>query len=92
MRQLVEVVHQQDRVEAGTVSGLRLGRDGVEQLGWVDAGIGEVRDLVAEAGHGPIVARDWWKGFAWLSPSTCWGTQSPKPQSGSAGWSAHSTS
>ncbi len=51
VRQLVEVVHHQHRVEAGGVGLTGLRRDGVEQLGGADAGVGEVRDLVAEAGH-----------------------------------------
>src|SRR5262249_16647657 len=51
-RQLVEVVHQEDRVEAGAVGRRRLRRDHVEQaLAW-GVGIVEVRDLVAETGHG----------------------------------------
>ena len=45
--QLVEVVHHEDRVEAGGLGFLRLGDDGGEELG--DAGaVGEVGDLKSE--------------------------------------------
>ncbi len=56
-RQLVEVVHQQHRVEARPVGRRRLGRHLVEQPGRADAGIGEVGDLVAEPGHGCLLVR-----------------------------------
>jgi hypothetical protein len=51
-RQLVEVVHHHDRVEAAGIGLARLPRDGAEEIDRQDVGIGEVRDLIAEFGHG----------------------------------------
>ena len=50
-RQLIEVIHHHHRVEATAVGGLRLRGNLVEQASGVDAGVGEVRDLVAETSH-----------------------------------------
>jgi hypothetical protein len=52
--QLVEVVHQQDGVEAGPLGLLSLRGDQAEQLVDAGAGVGEVRNLIAQTDrHGP---------------------------------------
>ncbi len=56
MRQLVEVVHQQHGVEAGPIGGRACAATTLEEPGRIDAGIREVRDLITEPGHGPILA------------------------------------
>ena len=54
-RQLVEVVHHEHRVEPGSFGGDGLCGHHIEQLGRTDAGMGEVGDLVADAGHGSLL-------------------------------------
>ena len=48
--QLVEVIHHEEPVEAGRFGRLGLGDDLDEDV--PASGVGEVRDLVAELGHG----------------------------------------
>ena len=48
--QLVEVIHHEETIEAGRFGRLRLVDDLIEDV--PASGVGEVRDLVAELGHG----------------------------------------
>ena len=75
-RQLEEVVHHHDGVEPAGVGFFRLLHDDIEQTSAVGAGVGEVRDLVAESRHGAnlrraseISARDGSRGAAGAAAS-----------------------
>ena len=56
---LVEVVHHEDPIEAGGLGCLGLRHDVLEDVGAVDAWVGEVRDLVAESSHAGAPACAW---------------------------------
>ena len=51
-RQLVEVIHHHDGVEARSVCSRGLLGNCIKKFCWSNAGIGEVRNLVANASHG----------------------------------------
>ena len=54
-RQLVEMVHEQHTVKVVGLGRLCLLDQGREDAFGADIGVGEVRDLVAEASHAPTV-------------------------------------